>query len=76
MTRALRILLAIAIALLFAASMAGDGVFTDAQVFALPWYGAAYHILKTAIAGWWVNETIAKAIRCEVAIYRGEDGEP
>jgi len=76
MSRTLRIILALAIVLLFVASMAGDGIFTDAQVFALPWYGAAYHVLKTFVVGLWVNETIAKAIRREVVIYRGEVGEP
>lgn len=76
MSGAPRILLAIAIVMLFVASMAGDGVFTDAAVFALPWYGAAYHVLKTFVVGLWVNETLAKAIRREVAIYRGEGGEP
>ncbi len=69
MSRTLRIILALAIVLLFVASMAGDGIFTDAQVFALPWYGAAYHVLKTAIAGFWAGATLESAIN-------GKAGEP
>ena len=57
--------IAIALVLLFVASMAGDGVFRDAQVFALPWYGAAYHMLKTTVAGLWAGATIADAMSCK-----------
>lgn len=62
MSRTIRILSAIALVLLYVASMAGDGMFTDAAVFALPWYGAAYHMLKTIIAGFWAGATLADAL--------------
>lgn len=57
-----QIVVALAIALLFAASLAGGGLFQDEAVFALPWYGAAYHVLKTSVVGWWVSTTIARAL--------------
>lgn len=69
MSRTIRILSAIALVLLYVASMAGDGMFADAVVFTLPWYGAAYHMLKTIIAGFWAGATLADAL-C------GKAGEP
>lgn len=61
--------IAVALVLLLVASMAGDGLFSDAQVRALPWYGTAYHMLKTFVSGWWAGATLAAAAH-------GRAGEP